>query len=432
VSTLDGVVAPEAAEGAAPLDKGLKQNAIGFVSSCVIGVASTAPGYSLAATLGFLALAVGVQTPAILLVAFIPMLLIAVAYYFLNRADPDCGTTFSWVTRALGPHLGWFGGWAIVVADIVVMANLAQIAGLYTFLLFGAEGAAASTFWVTFVGVIWIAIMTAVVTIGIELSARTQWFLLGAEYLILIAFAVVALSKVYTQDPANSIHPELAWFNPFEVSSFDALIAGVLLAIFIYWGWDSGVTVNEETEDSARAPGVAAVVSTLFLVFIYVLVATAAIAFAGVEALGENSDDALGFLGDAVFGSRLDKLLILAVLTSAAASTQTTILPTARTTRRVALQSVKNFVLVGLAPLTGAVILGYVFVKECIDLAEPANSESGNSWFGVGPPLVIAIVFGALGLVLMLFQWRANPEFFRRRPETPPDDILEEPQAAPA
>jgi amino acid transporter len=132
--------------GAAPGEKGLKRNAIGFLSSTVIGVASTAPGYSLAATLGFIAAAVGVFSPAVLWVAFIPMLLIATAYYYMNRADPDCGTTFTWVTRGLGPYAGWLGGWAIVVADVVVMANLAQIAGLYTFLLFGANGAAASTF----------------------------------------------------------------------------------------------------------------------------------------------------------------------------------------------------------------------------------------------------------------------------------------------
>ena len=509
MTSLDGVAPAGAKPGAAPLvEKGLKRNAIGFISSCVIGVASTAPGYSLAATLGFLALTVGVLTPAILWVAFIPMLLIAVAYYYMNRADPDCGTTFSWVTRGLGPHLGWFGGWAIVVADVIVMANLAQIAGLYTFLLFGASGAAASTFWVTFIGVLWIVIMTAIVTIGIELSARTQWFLLAAEYLILIVFAIVALTKVYTQDPMGSIHPSLSWFNPFDVSSFDALIAGVLLAIFIYWGWDSGVAVNEETEDSSRAPGLAAIVSTLFLVFIYLLVGTAALAFAGVDALGKNSDDALSFLGTQVFGSGFDKLLIIAVLTSAAASTQTTILPTARTTlsmakqgaapralgrihprfrtphvssilmgafsiawyivlttfstdvladsiaslglmiafylgltglactvyyRREVLMSVKNFVLVGLAPLAGAIILGYVFVKECIDLANPDNSESGNSWFGIGPPLLIAVVFLALGFVLMLLQWRSNPAFFRRKAEIAPPDVLQaEPASVPA
>jgi len=135
-------------------EKGLKKNAIGFASSIVIGVASTAPGYSLAATLGFVAAAVGLESPAILLISFIPMFLVAGGYYYMNKADPDCGTSFSWVTKAMGPQLGWIAGWAIVVADIIVMANLAQIAGLYTFLLFGWDSAAASTVAVTAVGVV--------------------------------------------------------------------------------------------------------------------------------------------------------------------------------------------------------------------------------------------------------------------------------------
>ena len=124
-------------------DKGLKKNAIGFVSSVVIGVASTAPGYSLAATLGFIAAAVALQSPAILLISFVPMFLVAAGYYYMNKADPDCGTSFSWVTKAMGPQLGWIAGWTIVVADVIVMANLAQIAGLYTSCSFGWDSAAA-------------------------------------------------------------------------------------------------------------------------------------------------------------------------------------------------------------------------------------------------------------------------------------------------
>ena len=89
----------------------LKKNAITFLSNIVIGVASTAPGYSLAATLGLVTAVVGFQAPAIMIVAFIPMLFIAPAYYYMNRADPDCGTTFSWVTKAMGPRSGWMGGW---------------------------------------------------------------------------------------------------------------------------------------------------------------------------------------------------------------------------------------------------------------------------------------------------------------------------------
>src|SRR3954463_11093987 len=194
--------APAAATRGGVEDKGLKHNAIGFISSVVIGVASTAPGYSLAASLGFIAAVggIGLQSPAVLLLAFIPMAMIAAAYYYLNRADPDCGTTFAWVTKAMGPWAGWMGGWAIVVADVIVMANLAQIAGLYSFLLVGWDSAAASTLAVTAVGVVWIFVMTAICVIGIELSARTQVGLLSAEIVTLALFAVVALVKVAAGD----------------------------------------------------------------------------------------------------------------------------------------------------------------------------------------------------------------------------------------
>ena len=478
-------------------DKGLKKNAIGFVSSVVIGVASTAPGYSLAATLGFVAAAVALQSPAILLVSFVPMFLVAAGYYYMNKADPDCGTSFSWVTKAMGPQLGWIAGWAIVVADIIVMANLAQIAGLYTFLLFGIE---ASTAAVTLVGVIWIVLMTAIVVIGIELSARTQVGLLAAEIFTLALFAIVALVKVYSGGaPAASIHPSLSWINPFSLSPSE-ISAGMLLAVFIYWGWDTTATVNEETEDPGEAPGRATVISTLILLGIYLIVAVAAQAYAGVGALVENQEDVLSSLGTEVFGSPLDKLLIIAVLTSAAASTQTTILPTARTTlsmarakalpkslgrvhprfltphistilmgtlsivwyvgltlfsedilfdslaalglmisfyigitgfactiyyRRELMRSVKNFFFIGLGPSLGGAILFYLLIKNGIELADPANSESGNSWFGIGPPLVIAVFFLFLGFLLMWVQWRALPDFFRRRPEVVPAGFLE-------
>ncbi len=477
-------------------DKGLKKDALGFASSLVIGVASTAPGYSLAATLGFIVAVtgVGLQAPAVLFVSFLPMLFIAAAYYYMNRADPDCGTTFSWVTRGMGPSWGWLGGWAIIVADIIVMANLAQIAGLYSFLLFDWQTAADSTLAVTAVGVVWIAIMVAITTIGIELSARTQIGLLGAEIITLAAFAVVALGKVLLGDaPEASVDPSLNWLNPFAIDSFDALVSGVLLGVFIYWGWDSTVTVNEESKNSNEGPGKAALLATVILLLIYIVVAYAAQSFGGTQQLIDNADDVLSVLGEEVFGSPWDKILIIAVLTSAAASTQTTILPTARTSlsmarsnampkslglvhprfmtphvstilmgvlsilwyvgltivsenilydslaalglmiafyygltgfactlyyRRELTRSVKSFVLIGVAPTLGALILAAIFVKSIWDFTDPANSESGDSWFGVGPPLIIGVGFLLMGVVLMLW-WRftAGREFFRRRPE---------------
>jgi amino acid transporter len=309
----------------------LKKGAISFVSNIVISVASVAPGYSLAATLGFIAAVpgLGYQSPAAILVAFFPMLFIASAYYYMNRADPDCGTTFSWVTKGMGPWMGWQAGWAIVVADVLVMPSLADVAGNYTFQLFGITP---TTFEVVLVGIAWIIVMTWICYVGIEISARTQRWLLTLEFITLVVFAVVALIKVYVNHPLHSVEPHASWFNPFAVSSVGALNGGILLAIFIYWGWDSGVSVNEETEDPNASPGKSAVISTFILVAIYLLVATATQSFGGLKEMVTNANDVFAPLGKGVLGNGLDKLLILAVLSSASASTQTTILPTARTT----------------------------------------------------------------------------------------------------
>ena len=330
MAAVTGLVGGDAPALDAAPGKGLKSGALGLVSSVVIGVASTAPAYSLAASLGLVTAAVGLLAPSVMVLAFIPMLFIASAYFYLNRVDPDCGTTFTWVTRAIGPKTGWMAGWGILITDLVVMPSLAQIAGQYTFLLFGANGLANNRFWVGVLGVIWIVVMTAICVIGIELSARTQVGLLGAEIVILAIFAAVALAKVYGSHVARSIHPGWGWLDPFHISSTGALAGAILTAVFIYWGWDTAVTVNEEAKDTKRTPGVAAVLSTLVLVGIYVIVSIAAQAFHGANFLTNNSNDVLGALSRDVFGSGWDKFLVLAVLTSASASTQTTILPAAR------------------------------------------------------------------------------------------------------
>jgi amino acid transporter len=336
--------APPSTAARSPLDKGLKLGAIGLLSSIVIGVASTAPGYSLAATVGYIAQDVGTKGPIIVLLAFIPMLFISYAYKALNNVDPDCGTTFTWVARAFGRRTGWLNGWVIVAADVIVMANLAQIAGQYTYELLGLHSLADNTWATTLLGCVWILLMTWIAWVGIELSARTQVILLSVELLVLAIFSVVCLVKVYAGHAGSlAIHPSLSWFLPFgDGMTFSALSAGFLLAVFIYWGWDSAVTVNEETDNKHVTPGRAAVMSTVVLLVTYVLVIVAAQAFAGVGDKGigltnpDTIDDPLTGIGESSLGSWGAKLLFLAILSSAAASTQTTILPTARTTLSMA------------------------------------------------------------------------------------------------
>jgi len=190
--------------------------------------------------------------------------------------------------------------------------------------------------------------MTTICYIGIEISANSQKVLLGIELTILILFAVVALIKVgIGHAPPGHLTPSADWFNPFHNMSFTSFMVGFTLMLFIYWGWDTSVSVNEETKDSRRTPGRAAVLATIILLVTYALVVMASQSYAGIGTHGiglsnpNNEGDVLNVLGTSVFGTSgigwfMTKLLLLMVLSSAAASTQTTILPTARTTLSMA------------------------------------------------------------------------------------------------
>jgi amino acid transporter len=391
------------------VDKGLKTGALGLVSTIVMGVASTAPAYSLAATLGFIVAVVGLGAPVIAVLAFIPMLLTSIGYSEMNKADPDCGTTFTWGARAFGPRTGWAGGWAIIAADILVMASLAQVAGQYVFLLFNNQsiGSNATSGWVLLVGLLWIAAMTYICYRGIEVSAAFQKVLLSVEIVMLLVFSVTALVKANSgSHPATAIHPALSWFNPMQ-NGFSAMIGGIILMLFIYWGWDTAVAVNEETKDPGKTAGRAAILSTLILLVTYFLVIFASQSFAGTGTKGiglgnsSNASDVISILGSAVFGSSgvgsvFSHLLVLMVLSSAAASTQTTILPTARTSLSMAVYGAlpKAFAKIHpryLTPTVSTIVMGVLSAVFYV----PMNYMSGGN--------VIADAVTAIGLYIAFY-----------------------------
>ncbi len=194
---------------------------------------------------------------------------------------------------------------------------------------------------------------------------------------MLLVFSVTALVKVGNGSaPAGSITPAWSWLNPMQ-GGFTGFVTGIILMLFIYWGWDTAVAINEETKDPSKTPGRAAILSTVILLVTYVLVILSAQSFAGVgdhghraRQRGQHRRRAVSVLGDAVFGSSgfgsfLSHLLVLMVLTSAAASTQTTILPTARTTLSMATYKAlpKTFARMHpryLTPTTSTIVMGVI------------------------------------------------------------------------
>ncbi|WP_371679983.1 APC family permease [Streptomyces sp. NBC_01276] len=314
-------------------DASLKANAIGFLDALVIGLNSTSPAYSLAAVIGPIVALVGVYAPGVMLASFVPMLLIAAAFYYLNKVDQDCGTTFSWVTRAMGPWAGWLGGWAITMTGVLVIGSLADVAVHFGLLAAGLDGLAANQLVRQGLSVLVILAMTAICVIGTEMSARLQDVLILAQVFFLLAFAVVALYRVYAgTSTLGGTPPSLSWLNPFGAGG-TALTAGLLLGVFIYWGWESAVNLTEEVEDSATAPGKAGIWSTIVLLVTYLSVGYAVVAYAGTQFLAQNAGEeeaVFAVLAHEVMGG-WDWMVLLAVCTSALASTQTTIIPASRT-----------------------------------------------------------------------------------------------------
>lgn len=299
--------------------RSLRRNTLGIGSSTVIGIASTAPAYSLAVSVGLLVAYVGAAAPLLLAASAIPVVLVALCFRELNRAEPDCGTTFPWTEKAFGLGAGRMVGWTTVMACVLVMSNLAQVAAIYTYTLLGLDGAAGSRVAQAGLGTAFIIVMAYLAYRGVRVAAWIQLVLLTVELAVLLWFSINAFWAAGSLSiPAST--GDGSW------------AAGVLVAVFLYWGWDSSFSVNEESRQPRRTPAIAALLTNATLVLVYVVVAWAAVAYAGVDQLaGVGEDDFFAVLSSSLLGTAGGKLLIGAVLVSALGSTQTTILPTART-----------------------------------------------------------------------------------------------------
>ncbi|WP_396667823.1 APC family permease [Microbacterium sp. R86528] len=324
--------------------KGLSAGTIGLLGAVVIGISCIAPAYTLTAALGPTVSEVGFQVPAIILVGFIPMLLVAFGYRELNRVMPDSGTSFTWASRAFGPWIGWMAGWGLVAATILVLSNLAGIAVEFLFLLIdqiaGSPGTIAALAFNPFINVtVCLLFMLAATLVSyrdMQTTQKLQYVLVTFQVAVLLIFSITALVQVVQGNAFDASLPELSWFNPFAVGSVTAVVAGLSLSIFIFWGWDVTLTMNEETKDPEKTPGRAATLTVITIVVLYLLIAVSLLMFAGTGAEGlglgnpDIQDNVFFYLSGPVLGP-MAFLVSLAVLTSSASSLQSTFVGPART-----------------------------------------------------------------------------------------------------
>nr|WP_285439510.1 APC family permease [Streptomyces sp. ISL-96] len=304
---------------------GLRAGALGTFDSVVMAVAGCGPAYTVAATIPALVLAVGVASPAVLLYCAIPMIGIALAFRHLGRLEVNAGATYAWVARALHPFLGFLSGWALVVATTVFLVSATLPAGTATLALIDPE-LAGRTALATTVGVGWFLLMAAVVALGARISPYARTVLTGTQLVLLLLFAVVALTK-----DGNAADFSLSWFGFSHFDESHTFVAGALIAGVSYWGWDVTSNLSEETRNSRRTFGLGGLIGVLVSLVVFVVFTIAANVLIGSDAVRDNPAGFLSVLGEAVWPGWGGRLLVLAVMLSMIATLETTLLQATRT-----------------------------------------------------------------------------------------------------
>ena len=246
----------------------LEPDAIGVAQDTVIGMASSAPAATIGLSLAALAAATAYGSGPILLLTAVPMLIIANAYRRCNMWNANCGASFEWVGRAINPYLGFLTGWLMIVAYIIGTVAEILLLGPSVLAVFGSTS---TNPWA------WIAIgsavgvvMLVIAVVGIRITARTQVGMALVEYLILIGLAIAGLLAVLGHH-AGTVPITKGWFSLSGIDGKGSAVAGFLIAVFVYGGWDGTLYVNEEVKHRRTNPGRAAILAVALLAIIYTL-----------------------------------------------------------------------------------------------------------------------------------------------------------------
>jgi amino acid transporter len=303
----------------------LAPNVLGLFESSIMGVAGSAPAYSIAATTAALFAAVGLGGPAALLYCGIAMFGIVFAFNTLNRTEANSGASYAWVRRGLHPALGYIAGWSLIVCSSIFMVAATLPAGSATLSLF-SDKYANSTGWVTLFGTIFFLLMVAAVAFGVTLTAKVQVVMSTVEVALLVIFAGLCLFHA-----TKVQHFTWAWFKPSIFGSSNNFFAGALVAAFYYWGWDVTHNLTEETKGSKKTPGYGALIG-VFTVFVLFEVFTIGTNIIMTEKqISDNAANVLGVLGQIVWPGTGGKLIIIAVILSTVATIETQMIQVTRT-----------------------------------------------------------------------------------------------------
>jgi amino acid transporter len=305
----------------------LKQNALSIVDTITLAVAGTAPSYSLNATTAALIAAVGLAAPGALLYGAIPMFGISFAFKYLNQWRADAGTAYAWVGRVINPYLGFLSAWTFLTLSTAFMVAAALPIGVIT-LAWVAPQLQDSVLASAIVGGLWFAAVATLTILGVHIAASFQKVMTAVEAIALLVLAIAALVKFSTA-PQNAF--SLNWFSPLAFGDFSTFMAGMLVAVFYFFGWDVSANVAEETKNSNTAPGNSAIIGMIGIVIFFVLIQVSMQMIMTTEMIEKNGANLFAAFGDLVLPRPWGQIAVLAVLLSTVGTIETQMTQCART-----------------------------------------------------------------------------------------------------
>lgn len=308
---------------------GLAKDSLGVFESAVMGIAGTAPAFSVAVTTAAIVASVGVLSVGSILYCGLIMFGIMLAFFHLAKITPHAGAAYAWVGHVFGRTWGFFTGWGLLVASIFFMVSATIPAATSTLILLFPEQVE-NTLWVTSTAAIWLTLVTLVVTKGIKHASYTQLILTGIETIVVIVL-IVAAFVAYGKQPAHT--PSLIWFSPFSFTP-QLFATGALTAIFFYWGWDVTMNLSEESKEghggAGNTAGKGAFWAMVNLILFFIIMMIVVLIVLTDEEIAQANTNVLYAIANKLFPTPWNYLAVLSTILSTIGTIETQILQFSR------------------------------------------------------------------------------------------------------
>ena len=385
----------------------------------MLGVSGSGPAQTLAVSLASLVAACHYGGAVPLLLCFVPMVGIAIAYQRLNRWDQSSGATYTWVARVFHPYLGFLSGWMILLYYTLGTTSLTLPAGSYTLALV-APHLVDNHVAVAIAGGVWNIAVTLLALWGLRVAARFEFTIVVFQYLALLVLAAAGIAALAHGTAAA----HLSWSSLTlrGLGGTRGLMQGILIACFMYSGWDAAVYINEESRDRVESPGRAAIASVVMLALFYTLTILGLQSVLTPAELERHAGDALAVIGMRLFpGTPAGAITSLVVLAGTLATLQAAVISAARVGFAMARDRVMPALLLRTDPRSGNPRAA-TLVMSVLNLALLALAAATGSI-----ARALSNVVSSLGLISVLFYgltaaaatWQA-----RARSGRTPADVL--------